>query len=219
MGYQREVECEMRKIVVVAFMSLDGIVQSPGRHDEDTEGGFELGGWTQPFGNKQVGENALHQATRATALLLGRKTYDIFGPYWPTIGDASPISKNFNRIPKYVASRTLKSVDWNNASLIEGDLAEEVAKIKEQEGGEIMIYGSTEICHELAKHDLIDEYNLMIYPVLLGTGKRLFADGATPGKLKLADSTTTNTGVIINTYTRDGKLNLATPKPQLRFTE
>ncbi len=199
-------EVDMRKLVVGAFVSLDGVMQAPGAPDEDQEGGFQHGGWTVPFFDDQMGRTMVEIVDRASALLLGRKTYDIFASSWPLVGDEDPIARKLNSIPKYVVSRTLRSVDWNNSTLLTGDVAEEVTKLKQQEGGEIHVSGSSELIQTLLKHDLVDEFGLLIFPVVLGTGKRLFGDGTLPRGLTVVDSTMSNTGVMINTYRRVGEL-------------
>lgn len=196
----------MRKLVVGMFMSLDGVVQAPGGPDEDREGGFEHGGWTVPFFDEQLGQYLTEMISRSDALLLGRKTYDIFASSWPLAPDDDPIGAHLNSVPKYVASRTMKTADWNNTTILSGDVAEEVRKLKEGEGGEIQMAGSSDLIQTLLKHDLIDEFHLLIYPVLLGNGKRLFGEGTVPGNLKLTNTMTTANGVMINNYERAGDL-------------
>lgn len=150
----------MRKLVVGTFVSLDGIMQAPGAPDEDRDGGFEHGGWTVPLFDEQLGQVMAELVSRAGALLLGRRTYDIFAASWPLVSDDDPIAAQLNRIPKYVASRTLQSVEWNNSTLLTGDVAEQVADLKRQPGDEIQIAGSGDLIQTLMRHDLIDEYRL-----------------------------------------------------------
>jgi dihydrofolate reductase len=204
----------MRKLVVGAFVSLDGVMQAPGAPDEDQEGGFQHGGWTVPHFDDGLRQTMVGLVGRASALLLGRKTYDIFAGSWPMVGDEDPIAKQLNSIPKYVVSRTLSSVDWNNSTLLTGDVAEEVSKLKQPEGGEIHVSGSSELIQTLLKHDLVDEFDLLTFPVVLGTGKRLFGDGTLPRSLSLVDSTTSKTGVMVTTYRRGGELEYGAFGPE-----
>ena len=197
----------MRKLTIGEFVTLDGVMQAPGGPDEDREGGFEHGGWTVPFFDEQMGQYLTEMISRSDALLLGRKTYEIFASSWPLAPDDDPIGTHLNNVPKYVASRTMKSADWNNTTILSNNVAEEIRKLKEQDGGEIQVAGSGELVQTLLKHDLIDEFHLLIYPVLLGTGKRLFGEGTIPGGLKLTNTLTTKSGVMINTYERAGELN------------
>lgn len=196
----------MRKLVVSSFVSLDGIMQAPGGPDEDLDGGFTHGGWTVPYWDEPMIQLMAEWVDQAGALLLGRKTYEIFAASWPLADDEDPIGAILNRIPKYVASRTLTQVEWHNSTLLSGDVAEAVAGLKQQPGGEIQVHGSGELIQTLLKHDLIDEYHLLIFPVVLGSGKRLFGTGALPGALKLTDSTVSSTGVTISIYERGGEL-------------
>jgi dihydrofolate reductase len=204
----------MRELVVGAFVSLDGVMQAPGAPDEDREGGFEHGGWTVPFFDDQLGQFMTDLTGRADALLLGRKTYDIFAASWPLAGDDDPIAAKLNSVPKYVASRTPKDLDWKNSTLLTGDVAAEVTRLKQQPGGEIHVAGSSDLVQTLIEHDLVDRYCLLIFPVLLGGGKRLFGAGTTPGALRLVDSTSTKTGVTVNTYERHGDLEYGAMGPE-----
>jgi dihydrofolate reductase len=195
----------MGKLVVGTFLTLDGVMQGPGGPEEDTEGGFEHGGWSVPFwGDDRMGEFMDESMGRAEALLLGRKTYEIFAGHWPNVGDDDPMAAKLNSVEKYVASTTLDSVDWQNSTLLEGDAAEAVAKLKDEKT-EIQVPGSQNFIQTLLKHDLIDEYRLFVFPVALGTGKRLFADGTIPTNLKLVASETSSTGVAMNTYEAAGR--------------
>ena len=195
----------MGKLVVGTFLTLDGVMQGPGGPEEDTEGGFEHGGWSVPYwGDDLMGEVMMESMGKADALLLGRKTYEIFAGHWPKVGDDDPMAAKLNSVQKYVASRSLDSVDWQNTTLIKGDVAEEVAKLKDEKA-EIQVPGSQNLIQTLLEHDLVDEYRLWFFPVALGTGKRLFADGTIPTNLKLVDSKTSSTGVAMNTYEAAGK--------------
>jgi len=197
----------VRKLVVGTFLTVDGVMQAPGGPDEDREGGFEHGGWSFSYWDDVMGPIMDEFTNRADGLLLGRKTYEIFASHWPHVTDENdPVASKLNSIPKYVASTTLDRVEWNNSTLLKGDIAEEVAKLKDQPGTEIQVTGSGQLIQTLMKHDLVDEYRLWIFPVLLGTGKRLFADGTIPAGLKLADTKTSTTGVVIHTYNRAGEI-------------
>ena len=195
----------MGKLVVGTFVTLDGVMQAPGGPDEDREGGFEYGGWLAPHFDETLGQVMDELVSRADAVLLGRKTYDIFAAYWPNVGDEDPMAKKLNSVPKYVASRTLDSVDWNNSNLLGGDAAEEVARLKEQLDGEIHVTGSGNLIQTLLKNDLVDEFQLLVFPVVLGTGKRLFGDGTIPRGLRLTDSQASPSGVAVHRYERAGE--------------
>jgi dihydrofolate reductase len=195
----------MGKLVVGTFVTLDGVMQAPGGPDEDREGGFEHGGWLAPHFDETGGQVMDELMSRADALLLGRKTYEIFAGYWPNVGDENSMAKKLNSVPKYVASRTLQSVDWNNSNLLGSDAAEEVARLKEEIDGEIHVTGSGNLIQTLLKNDLVDEFQLLVFPVVLGTGKRLFADGTIPRGLRLTDSKASPSGVVIQRYERVGE--------------
>jgi dihydrofolate reductase len=199
----------MGKLVVGTFLTLDGVMQGPGGPEEDTEGGFEHGGWSVPFWGEGEGDEVMGQFMdesmgRADALLLGRKTYEIFAAHWPNVGGDDPMAAKLNSVDKYVASNTLDNVEWRNSALIEGDVAEEVAKLKDDRA-EIQVPGSQNLIQTLLKHDLVDEFRLLIFPVVLGSGKKLFADGTIPTSLKLVDTKTSGTGVALNTYEAAGR--------------
>jgi dihydrofolate reductase len=184
-------------------MSLDGVMQSPGGPDEDPTGGFTLGGWAvNYFDDEMMGQMA---GAEPYELLLGRGTYEIFAAHWPY--DEGPIADRLNSTRKHVASTTLERVEWNNSTLISGDVAEYVAALKRQDGPEIQVHGSPGLIQTLLEHDLIDELRLWIFPVVIGTGKRLFGDGTIPAALKLVDSRVSKTGVTINTYQRAGEID------------
>jgi dihydrofolate reductase len=191
----------MMRLTVHTFLTLDGVMQAPGGPDEDPDGGFSHGGWAFPYDDEAFGAAMTGWFAHASAFLLGRRTYQIFSGYWPRVTDpGDPIAGKLNALPKYVASTTLASVDWSNSALLGGDLAAEVVKLKEQPGDELQVHGSGGLAQTLIEHDLIDEYRLLIYPVHLGSGKKLFRDGARPAALRLTSATTTSTGVIIATY-------------------
>jgi dihydrofolate reductase len=195
----------MGNLIVGTFVTVDGVMQAPGGPDEDREGGFEHGGWLAPHFDDKLGAFMDGLMSRADALLLGRKTYEIFAAYWPNVGDEDPMAKKLNSVAKYVASRTLDSVDWNNSSLLRGDVAEEVARLKAEIDGEIHVTGSSNLIQTLLKHDLVDEFQLLVFPVVLGTGKRLFGDGTIPRGLRLAETQTSPSGVAIQRYERVGE--------------
>jgi dihydrofolate reductase len=196
----------MRKLVVGTFLTLDGVMQAPGGPDEDRDGGFEHGGWSFGYWDDMMGERITEATNRAGALLLGRKTYEIFAGHWPEVGDDDPVAAKLNRVPKYVASRTLDEVTWQNTTLVEGDVPAAVARLKGEAGDEIQVTGSWALAQTLIQHDLVDEYRLWIFPIVLGTGKRLFGDGAVPAGLELVDTQVSTTGVAIHTYERAGEI-------------
>jgi dihydrofolate reductase len=193
----------MRILAVNTFMSLDGVMQSPGGPEEDPTGGFTLGGWgVNYFDDEMMGQVA---EADPYELLLGRGTYEIFAAHWPY--DEGPIADRLNSTRKHVASTTLERVEWNNSTLISGDVAEYVTALKGQDGPEIQVHGSPGLIQTLLRHDLIDEFRLWIFPVVIGTGKRFFGDGTVPAALKLTNSRISKTGVTINTYDRAGDIN------------
>ncbi len=196
----------MRKLIVLSFISLDGVMQAPGGPQEDTSGNFKFGGWTFPyfdeFGGKQMGEQMGHEFD----LLLGRKTYDIFAAYWPKADASNPVTGPFNKATKYVASRSPLKLDWVNSVQIEGDAAKGVRKLKAEDGPELQVHGSGNFIQTLLKNDLVDELWLKIFPVTLGNGKRLFADGTLPAAFDLTKSVISPTGVIFANYKRNGEV-------------
>jgi dihydrofolate reductase len=192
----------VRKLVVNTMMSLDGVMQAPGGPDEDPTGGFTYGGWGANYFDEEMMRRVAESAPYE--LLLGRGTYEIFAAHWPY--DEGPIADHLNSTRKHVASTTLERVDWNNSTLISGDVAEYVATLKSQDGPEIQVHGSPGLLQTLLEHDLIDEYRMWIFPLVLGTGKRAFGDGTIPAALKLVDTQVSGTGVTINTYERAGEI-------------
>jgi dihydrofolate reductase len=199
----------MRKLVVGTFLTLDGVMQGPGGPDEDRDGGFAHGGWSVKYWDDMMGKIIVEQMEKPDALLLGRKTYEIFASHWPRVTDPSdPVASKLNSMQKYVASRTLQKVDWHNSTLLRGDAATAVRRLKAQTGGEILVQGSSHLIQTLLKHDLIDEFRLWVFPVMVGPGKRLFGDGTIPGAFRLADAATSSTGVVIHRYERAGKLEV-----------
>ena len=200
----------MRKLIVGTFLTVDGVMQGPGGPDEDRDGGFEHGGWSVNYWDESMGELMTGWVDDAGALLLGRKTYEIFAAHWPKVTGEDPTAAKLNSVPKYVASRMLHEVTWSNSTLIKGDVAEAVARLKEEPGGEIQVHGSGDLAQTLIEHDLVDEYRLWIFPVVLGAGKRLFAGGTVPRAMKLIDTKVSSTGVISQVYERGGQIEYGT---------
>jgi dihydrofolate reductase len=192
----------MARIVFTGFLSLDGVMQAPGGPDEDRTGGFEHGGWQGPYFDDMEGKAVDEGMSRVGGFLLGRRTYEIFAAAWPNAPETEePARSILNKLPKYVASRTLNEpLGWQNSTLLKGDVAEEVAKLKQTEGKDIQVWGSGELAQTLMQHGLVDEYLLMIHPIVLGSGRRLFREGLPKTPLELVDSKTTGTGVLILTY-------------------
>ncbi|NLU65800.1 dihydrofolate reductase family protein [Streptomyces sp. HNM0574] len=189
------------KLTLTLFLTLDGVFQGPGGPDEDRSGGFTLGGWVVPYLDEDFNAAVTAWFARADAFLLGRRTYEIFAGYWPKVTDPDdPVAGPLNALPKYVASSTLTSADWEHAVLLEGDSVEAVRQLKQAPGRELQIHGSGTLARTLLAHQLIDEYRLLTFPVVLGHGKHLFTEGTPPTALKPADSSTTSTGVRITTY-------------------
>jgi dihydrofolate reductase len=203
----------MSRLLVTTFLSLDGVMQAPGGPDEDRSGGFDHGGWLMPFADEDMMRLVIDWIGRADAFLLGRKTYEIFAEYWPRVSDpGDPVARALNTLPKYVASKTLKEVEWNNSTLIRGDIVEEIHELKRQPGRELQVHGSGGLAQTLIENDLVDEYRLWSFPVVLGRGKRLFGAGTVPTTLKLVDSRTTSMGVAIHSYVRAGEMQYGTVK-------
>jgi dihydrofolate reductase len=189
------------KVVVTSSVTLDGVAQAPGRPDEDVRGGFRHGGWAQPYTDHVMVQAMGQRMAEDGSLLLGRRTYEDLFAVWPKRTDGNPFTEVLNRTRKYVASRTLTPpLPWVNSMLLDGDAVEAVAALRSQPGPNLGIIGSVDLVQQLARHDLIDEYLLLIHPLVLGSGRRLFADDGTYGALRLVDSVTTTTGVVIATY-------------------
>jgi len=194
----------MRRIIVLTFITLDGVMQAPGGPEEDLSGGFKYGGWSAPFGDEVSGK-IMQKQMEATDILLGRKTCDIFASYWPQHADYWP---GINDVKKYVLSNTIKESDWNNTEFLTS--VADIEKLKNSEGGDIKVWGSGEIVQLLLKHDLVDELWLKTYPVLLGKGKKLFSNEITPAAFELTESTVTPDGVIFANYKRAGEVKTGT---------
>jgi len=195
------------KVIVSEFLSLDGVMQAPGDPDEDRSDGFEHGGWEMPYFDDAAGSAIAEGMGGSDGFLLGRRTYEIFAAFWPSAPDDDPFAATMNGLPKYVASTTLEEpLEWNNSRLIKGDIAEQIAKLKAQPGKDLQVIGSSDLVQTLMEHDLVDEYRLMINPIVLGSGRRLFKDGSAKTALRLVDSKTTSSGVVILTYQAAGKV-------------
>lgn len=192
----------MRKLVVDEFVSLDGVAQAPGGADEDTSGDFRHGGWHMRFMDEPSQQRVLEGILDAGGFLLGRRTYQIFAGYWPNApAEVQVIAEPLNTKPKYVASSTMSDpLAWQNSTVLQGDVAQAVTALKQQEGGDIHVIGSTQLVHTLIDHGLVDEFRLMIDPILIGGGKRLFRDDGTLRTLRLVDSDVTTTGAVLATY-------------------
>jgi dihydrofolate reductase len=193
----------MRRLFVSEFLTLDGVMQAPGDANEDRSGGFDQGGWQLAYFDEIFGSTIMEGLAATGGLLLGRRTYEIFAAHWPNQPAEDPLAGTFNELPKYVVSTTMSEpLAWQNSTLIQGDAATEIAKLKDQSGKDIQVIGSGELVQTLIRHDLVDEYRLMIHPILLGSGKRLFREGISPTRLRLVDSKTSSTGVLILRYRR-----------------
>jgi len=193
----------MRKVIVLEHISLDGVIQAPGGPDEDTSGGFAHGGWIVPYSDAILGTALRKQMNMSFDLLLGRKTYEIWAPYWPHHADVWP---GVNAATKYVASNTRTSGEWQPSVFLSDDIAEKVVKIKHQQGPDLHVWGSGNLIQTLLKHDLVDVFWLMIYPITLGAGKRLFADGTIPMAFKVTENIVTSKGVLVVNYERAGAI-------------
>lgn len=192
----------MRKVVVDEWMSLDGVVQAPGAPEEDTTGGFQHGGWHLRYFDETSQKWVLEYLTEAGGFLFGRRTYENFAGHWPNASEEEqPVAQPLNRKPKYVATTTLSEpLDWESSSVLKGDVAEAVRALKQENGDDLHVIGSTQLVRTLIEHDLVDEFRLMIDPVVLGGGKRLFLDDGELRSLRLVDSRVTTTGAILATY-------------------
>ncbi len=195
----------MRRIVVTTFTSLDGVMQAPGGPQEDPTGGFGLGGWTAPHFDAALGAFMGEIFSRPFDLLLGRKTYDIFAAHWPYVSDPNdPIAGLFNRVTKYVASRSQPKLAWQNSRLLGDDVVAALKQLKSEDGPDLLVQGSSVLLQTLWQNRLVDEFSVLIFPLVLGRGKRLFADGVVPSGLKLVQAKSYPTGVIVATYRPEG---------------
>lgn len=197
----------MRPLVINAFMTLDGIMQAPGGPEEDQSGNFKYGGWSANYWDETMMKTMDEFMGKDFDLLLGRKTYEIFNAHWPYIKN-DPIGDKLNTSKKYVVTKTLDKADWQNTSLIKGDAVKEIIKLKQQEGPELQVHGSANLIQTLLKNNLVDEIQIMIFPVIIGKGKRLFEEGIIPSEMKLVDQKATATGTIITKYKPSGEINI-----------
>jgi dihydrofolate reductase len=200
----------VRKLIASTFTSLDGVMQAPGAPDEDSTENFTLGGWTSAFWDEEMNLSAAGFDGKDRELVLGRKTYEIFAGYWPYQTEDNAIARTFNTAKKHVASRTLTSLEWNNSSVLGGDVVAAITALKGQPGYDLQIIGSGNLIQTLQAASLIDEYNVWTYPVVLGGGKRLFEKGARPGALRLVASKVSKAGVVMCSYVPDGDILLGT---------
>ncbi|SCG52083.1 dihydrofolate reductase family protein [Micromonospora inositola] len=195
----------MRKLIVSTFLTLDGVMQAPGGPGEDDDGGFAHGGWSVNYWDELMGQVMGAAMTKPFDLVLGRRTYDIFAAHWPRATEEDG-AKPLNDATKYVASRSRPALDWRNSVLIEGDAADGVAALKQEDGPELQVHGSGNLIQTLLRPNLVDEFRLWVFPVVLGSGKRLFSEGTVPAGLKLVDSKVSTTGVVIGTYEPAGEV-------------
>lgn len=200
----------MRKLIVAAFISLDGVMQAPGGPNEDTHGGFRYGGWVVPYADEASGQAMQVLFSRPFELLLGRRTYEIFAGYWPHVNAGHPIADLFNAVPKHVATHHPETLVWQNSHGLGDDVVEAIRVLKRQEGADLLTQGSGELVRQLLAAGLVDELRLMMHPILLGTGKRLFGDDAQAAAFRLASSTSTPAGVVIAHYVREGEVRTGT---------
>ncbi len=195
----------MRKLIVSTFLTLDGVIQAPGGPEEDDGGGFAHGGWSVNYWDERMGQIMGEAMSAPFGLVLGRKTYDIFAGHWPHASDDAG-AKPLNEATKYVASRGHPTLAWNNSVLIEGDAAEGIAALKKEDGPELQVHGSGNLIQTLLRHNLVDQYRLWVFPLVIGSGKRLFSEGTVPSGLRLVDSKVSTTGVLIGTYEPAGEI-------------
>jgi dihydrofolate reductase len=204
----------MRKLKAMSFVSLDGVMQGPGGPDDDRELGFEHGGWAVPHFDQATIDFIGTLTAKAGGLVLGRRTYDIFAATWPLAEVDDPIGSKLNAMPKYVASRTKSKIDWTNSTLVSGDVPSAVRELKQVDGAELQVHGSIDLLQTLLEHDLVDEFHVFVFPVLVGSGTRLFGAGTIPAKLKLVDVTRFDGGIVASRYARDGKLEYGAMGPE-----
>jgi dihydrofolate reductase len=195
----------VRKLIVSTFLTIDGVMQAPGGPGEDDSGGFAYGGWSVNYWDEMMGQVMGEAMSVPFDLLLGRKTYDLFAAYWPHVSDDAG-AKPLNDATKYVASRSRPKLDWGRSVLIEGDAAEGIAALKKEDGPELQVHGSGNLIQTLMRHNLVDEYRLWVFPLVIGSGKRLYSEGTIPSALKLVDSKVSTTGVVIGTYHPAGEI-------------
>ena len=203
----------MRKLIVSAFISLDGVIQSPGGPDEDPSGEFRLGGWMVPYADEAIGQHVQDLLSQPFELLLGRCTYDIFAAYWPRIpadSNSRAMADLFNSVPKHVATHRSGTLDWQNSHALEGNLVDAIRALERQDGANLLTFGSSDMVRQLLVAGLVDDLRLLIYPVMLGRGKRLFGDNALASAFTLAHSTSTPGGVLITRYMRNGEVRTGT---------
>jgi dihydrofolate reductase len=199
-------------LIVTTFVTMDGVMQGPGGPGEDTSNGFDQGGWLVPWADQDFGEIVDAWIVRADQILLGRTTYELMFPYWSQVTDPDdPVGRQLNNLPKHIVSRTLRSPEWANSSVIDGDVVEAVKALKDQPGGELQVHGSAQLVQTLIRHQLVDEFRLLVFPVVVGTGKRLFGEGTVPTAFKTVENRTTSTGVVALTLRATG----APPKGDL----
>ncbi len=195
----------MRKLIVGTFLTLDGVMQAPGGPGEDDSGGFTLGGWSVNYWDEQMGQIMDESMSTPFDLVLGRKTYDIFASHWPHAPEEAG-AKPLNDATKYVASRSRPALEWKNSVLIEGDASEGIAALKKEDGPELQVHGSGNLVQTLLRHNLVDQYRLWVFPLVIGSGKRLFSEGTIPAGLNLVDTKVSTTGVMIGTYEPAGEI-------------
>lgn len=200
----------MRKLIVAEHISLDGVVQAPGGPEEDPSGGFRLGGWTVPYADDATGQAVRDLFAQPFELLLGRRTYDIWAAYWPHVRAGHAIADRFNGTRKHVATHRSDTLDWQNSHALEGDLADAIRALKRQDGLNLLTWGSADMVRQLLAAGLVDELRMLIYPVVLGRGKRLFGDRAQPSAFTLAHSTSTPGGVLVTRHVRSGEVRTGT---------
>ncbi len=195
----------MRKIVASTFVTLDGVMQAPGGPEEDPTGGFKYGGWSVDYWDDVMNKVMTDSMARPSDLLLGRKTYEIFAAHWPSVKN-DPVADRLNAARKYVVSRTLAKVDWENSTLVRGDVVRAITELKQESGPEIQVQGSSNLIQTLLRHGLVDEFRVWTFPLVVGTGKRLFGEGTAPAGLRLVDYKVSTTGVIMATYAASGEI-------------